>query len=765
MKGSNIFSMLMFRYIPYWPLFILLMAASWIIAWNYTRYLTPLYEANATILIKNETSQSSDAKMMEALNLVPNQKNVENEIEVIQSRSFMKAVVDTLGLYISIFEEGNIHSNPAYTSSPIAIKAEYTDQLQEQNNIYFTYKKQNETVIINNISYPLNSWVKTPYGNLMFKKNTKQKINASQPLFFNITLPANAVKGILGNLSVYQTNPKSSLITLKLRDNVRERAEDILNGLCKAYYQSSIISKNEMTSNTLAFVEDRIKYIENDLDSLEKKIQNYKATNDITDLSVQGQLYLNNVGSNDKEIAQINLQLAILDQVEKYVVSKNNKDGIVPSTLGLNDPMLNQLLQKLYESDIRYAQMRKTTGENNPTVLAIKVEGDKMRPNILESIHNLRANLLTSLQNSNSTKTTFSSQLNAIPQKERELLDYTRQQAIKNTVYTFLLQKREETALSQSSTIADNQIIDSAESSMIPNSPNKSVIYLMALSFGLLVGIGLVTMREVLNSKVLFRSEIESFTTIPVVAELTRVKEKKTLVVNNPEYLFIAEQFRQLRTAIGLYGKIKTKRKILITSNIAGEGKSFISTNLALSLAIAGKKVVLVDLDFRKSVTSEIFNLTESKGAIEFLEGTCEPYEIIKQTEYGKLSVVPTGRSTSNLAELLLNDKVGTLFKFLEEAFDIVIVDSSPIDPVSDAYILAEYCDTTLFAVRHAYTPKTMIQLMDENSKLKTVNNLSIIFNGIKPRGFMKKGFGFGYGYGYENIYKNDAYKRKFENI
>jgi tyrosine-protein kinase Etk/Wzc len=344
-------------------------------------------------------------------------------------------------------------------------------------------------------------------------------------------------------------------------------------------------------------------------------------------------------------------------------------------------------------------------------------------------------------------------------------LDFNRQQAIKNAVYTFLLQKREETALSQSSTIADNQIIDSAESSLIPNSPNKSVIYLMALLFGLFIGVGLVTIREVLNPKILFRSELESYTTIPVSAELTRVKTKESLIVSGSKYLFVAEQFRQLRTMIGLYGKIKSKRKILITSNIAGEGKSFISSNLALSLAIAGKKVVLVDLDFRKSRTSEIFNLTTTKGAIEFLEGTCEPYEIIKQTEHPKLFIVPTGRGNSNLTELLLSDEVDTLFKFLEEAFDIIIVDSSPIDPVSDAYVLAEYCDTTLFAVRHAYTPKTMVQLMDENSKLKTFNNLSIVFNGIKPRGFIRKGFGFGFGYGYENIYKNDVYKRKFAEI
>jgi len=583
--------------------------------------------------------------------------------------------------------------------------------------------------------------------------------------FFNINLPGNIAKDILGNLTVYQSNPKSSLIVLKLRDNAREKAEDVLNGLCEAYYYASINNKNAMTSNTLAFVEDRIKYIENDLDSLERKIQNYKTTNEITDLSVQGQLYLNSVGSNDKEIAQINLQLAILDQVEKYVVSKDVKGGIVPATLGLDEPLLNQLLQKLYDNEIRYEQMKKTTGENNPALLAIAAEGDRMRPSILENIHNLRDNLLTTLQKINSSKSTSSSQLNTIPQKERELLDFSRQQAIKNTVYTFLLQKREETALSRSSTVADNQIVDSAESSMIPNSPNKSIIYLMAIILGLLVGIGFVTAREVLSSKVLFRSEIESFTDIPIVAELAKVEEKRPLVVNHSKYMFIAEQFRQLRTAIGLYGKLTTKRKILVTSHVSGEGKSFVSTNLALSLAISGKKVVLLDLDLRKSRTSEIFNLETEKGVIEFLEGSCEAYEIIKRTNNDKLFVIPSGTGSSNLGELLLYGQQDSLFKFLEDTFDLIIIDTSPIDPVTDAFVLSEYCDTTLFVIRHGYTQKTMVQLMDNNNKIKAFKNLGIVFNGIKARGFMGKGYGFGYGFGYENIYKNSSYKRKFEKI
>ncbi|MGN6617835.1 MAG: GumC family protein [Ilyomonas sp.] len=762
MKPSSIFNAIIFRYFPYWPLFALCIFISCIIAWNYLRFITPVYEAVATVLIKDAGGQSSDSKMMQALNLSPFDKNVENEIEIIQSRTLMKEVINKLHLYAQTFEEGDVQSVSAYTISPVIVLAENPDNLKEQNKIYFTYDPQKETVSINNASYDLNKWVKTSYGNLMFQKNPEQKTTSEKPLYFNLTKPNTIANQLLSNLNVDPVNKNSSVIQLKFKDHIREKAEDILNGLCQAYYQQSINAKKGLASNTLAFVQDRINFVEGDLDSLEKVIQNYKSTNGITDLSSQGQFYLQNLGSDNKTIAETNLQLAILDQVEKYVISKNNKDGILPSTLGLNEPLLNQLLEKLYESDLLYIKMKKTTGENNPSVLQIKAEGDKMRSGILEIIKNLRTGLRTSVQKASFSKNQSSSQLSTIPQKEKDLLDFNRQQAIKNAVYTFLLQKREETALAQSSTVADNQIIDPAEASMIPNSPNKSVIYILAIGLGFMCAVGFVTIREVLSPKILFRTEIENFTTTPIVAELAKVDEKDFLILNSSKHLYVAEQFRQLRASIGLYGKIKGKRKILITSNISGEGKSFVSTNLALSLAMSGKKVLLVDMDLRKSKVSEVFGLQNEKGIIQYFEEVVEPYEIIKRTlQHNNLFIAPAGKFAKDVDELMKGETLDTLFKYFDETFDLIVIDTSPVDPVADAFVLAEYCDTTLFVVRHGYTSKTLVQLMDENYKIKAFNNLAIVFNGIKSRGFMKKGFGFGYGFGYENIYENRTYQKE----
>ncbi|MEX6689926.1 polysaccharide biosynthesis tyrosine autokinase [Danxiaibacter flavus] len=760
MKTSNAFNQLTYRYLPYWTLFLLLVVACCLAARYYIRFITPLYESTATILIKDETQESADVKMMEALNMLPFKKNVENELQIIQSRTIMRRVIEQLGLYAEIFEEGEVQPVPAYTSSPISIKAKYPERLAEYHNIPFRFDSAKNIVIIGNADYPIDTWTQTKYGELMFIKNIHLVSAATKPLFFSITHPANVTKALLANLNVFPVNRNSSVVVLKFKDHVPKKGEDILNALCKEYYQTSINSKNAQTSSTMTFVEDRIKYVEDDLDSLEKKIEHYKAEKGITDLSAQGQYFLENVGTNDKKMAEIKIQLAVLDEVEKYVDSKKDKAGIVPSTLGISDPLLNQLLQKLYDAEISYDKLSKITAPNNPSLLAIKSEQEKIRPSILEVIGNLRTSLTTSLQNINKSRDQYASLLSTIPQKEKDLLDFSRQQAIKSSVYTFLLQKREETALSNSTTVADSEIIDAAESSMIPNSPNKSIIYLMALGMGVLLGIGIITIREMLNAKILFRHEIESYTSAPVIAELTQAKTQTPLAVDDPKQVFISEQFRQLRTSLGLYGEHRYNRKMLVSSSISGEGKSFVSSNLAVSIALSGKKIVLLDLDLRKRRTSEIFNLPNENGVIEFLENSKNPEEIIQKTAYKNLFVIPAGISENPASDLLLNGNLAALIKFLENKFDYILLDGPPIDPVADTCILGEFCDITLFVVRHGVTPKSMIQLLDTNTKIKSFKNLSIIFNGIKPRGFMiGKGYGFGYGYGFENVYKNYRYK------
>ncbi len=753
-KESNILSSLLFRFLPYWPLFLLLFAISMTATWVYLRYKTPIYAAYATIVIKDQRKGVEESKILESLNAYTTNKIVENEIEVISSRALAKEVIDSLHLYAPIREEGGARSLSAYSSSPITIEAKDPEHLTEPSKIYFAYDTVIGKVTLANLSYLLDQWVVTPYGILRFSKNTHKVRDAETPLYFSLYPPKIMVGAFLANLEVSPVSKQSTVINLKYKDEDPRRAEDFLNELAAAYNRAAINEKNKLAANTLAFLEDRIKFVQVGLDSIEKKIQQYRSQNRVIDLSTQGRLYLENVGDNDRRVSDISMQLAALDQVEKYVVQKDDKAGIVPSTLGVSDPILSQLLQKLSESELKYQSLKQTTGDNNSVLTSLKSEIDQIRPLILENILNQRQSMLASRGNLSATNNRFSSMLQTLPQKEKELVEISRQQSIKNNAFQFLLQMREETALSYASAVADSRIVDKAQSSVIPVGPQRSLFYLGALVIAFGLGIALIVGKELLSTKILFRSDIENFTKVPIAAEIASVKHKYELVVNQPKKTFIAEQFRHMRAAIGLYGRTVLKKKLLITSSIAGEGKSFIASNLALSLAISGKKVVLVDADIRSPKTSSIFKLEKEKGMAEYLEGKVKADEIVKEGVTKNLYIIPAGRTSFNATELLLNGNLRELFTYLEGVFDYIIIDTSPVDPVTDAYVLSEYCDKTLFVIRHGYTPKTMIQLLDENNKVKALRSLAIVFNGVRKRGFIKGGYGFGYGYGYEYVYK-----------
>jgi capsular exopolysaccharide synthesis family protein len=467
-------------------------------------------------------------------------------------------------------------------------------------------------------------------------------------------------------------------------------------------------------------------------------------------------MYLQNVGDNDQKLSELNMQLAVLGQVENYVSSKENKAGLVPSTLGVTDPQLSGLLDKLYQNELEYEKLKKTTAENHPIMQSLESQIDKIRPSILENIKSQRNGLLASRNNLSRTNNNYGAILSTLPKKERELIDVSRQQSIKNGIYSFLLQKREESALAFASNVADSKVVQAAQTGLTPVSPKKGIIFLGSLLIAFVLGIGYVQLKELFSNKIMFRTEIEENTSIPIVAEISNFDQVKNIQVKGNSSM-IDEQFRQLRAATGLLNKGKTRRKILVTSSIPGEGKSLVSKNLAINLSLSGKKVVLVDLDLRNPQTTKAFNLTESKGVGEFLESEIEPYEVIKSTEYNHLHVIPAGTSETNATELILSDRLKQLFDYLEDAFEYLIIDTSPVNPLADAYILADYCDLTLYVVRHKYTPKACIKRLDETNKLKNLNNMAIVFNDVQPRGFMNRTYGFGYGYGYEYGYEKTA--------
>ena len=757
-REENLANTLFKLYFPYWPIFVIVLFVSLAIAWGYMRYKTPIYGISATLMIKDENKGVDDSKMVQSMNPFDSKKIVENEIKVLQSRDLMRVVVNKLNLYAPIFEESEfagipIKSISAYNWSPIKVVIKNPDKIYVKKRAptkhYFTFDPSKNNVHVDGKTYGLNQWTESPYGTVMFVPNKNGDSKTGKPLYFTLSNPRGTTQGLLESLEITPPEKLSTVVNLNFRDAVPERGEEILETLIQTYRQKAIDDKNILASNTMEFIEERIKNVENELNDLESEIEQYRSSKGVVNLSEQGRLYLQDAGETDRRISEIQLKLSILEKVENYIESKNMGGSIVPSTMGIDDPVLTQLLQKLYNAEIKYEGLKNTTAVNNPMLTSIADEIEKIRPTILDNVRSQRSNLQTSLTNMTNTSGKFDSALRTLPEKERKLLEITRRKEVKNDLFAYLLKKREETALTYVPTDGDSKIVTRAEASLEPVSPKGFKVY--GIAFFLAVGfwIAYVIVKDKMNKSVLFRSEIDDFVDIPVLGELSFIKNGKTISPSPTDDIILTEQLRKIAAKLGLYSRTFTKKKILVTSSIAGEGKSFVSKNLAFSLAQSGKRVVLLDMDFRKPQLSQLFNLTDKMGIVQYLKGIASLEEITNLSiQLENLTVLPSGGKRGDQTQLLLNGMLEPLFEQLSIDYDYVIIDSAPLGLVSETNLLTEFSDINLLVIRHGVTPKKIIQRLEENEKSEILENTCVVFNGVKKRGFLKETSGYGYGYG-----------------
>ncbi|MEO6133688.1 MAG: polysaccharide biosynthesis tyrosine autokinase [Ginsengibacter sp.] len=748
---------LLYKFLPYWPVFVLLLMFSVAGAWLYLRYTSPVYQTTASILIKDDKKGAGALDPLEAFDLFGGKKSVENEVEILQSKTLIQEVVNNLHLYAPLTDQGRVANSNAYLTSPIVIEARAPDSMKFVRKIPFDFDEQTKTVKIDDKYYHINEWVKTSYGLLRFLPNkyfrplikTKNSDKEKSHFYFSLNSLKSTANGILKDMIITPSSKQSTVIDLTIEGEVPQRGEDVLNELLKVYNQAAILDKNILAANTLQFVKDRLAYVVNELDSVEGSLEKYKTKNKIFDISAQSHIFLETVAANDQKLSELNMQSAVLDQVQSYVKGNGNIGGIAPATFGLADPVLTGLLSNLSELELQYEKTKKIVPENNPVVISLVDAIEKLKPGILANINSQRRNLAAAKENLSVTNTQFNSMLKTIPEKERELLGISRQQSIKNNIYTFLLQKREETALSFASAVADSRIIDKAESSDIPVSPKKYLIYLASILGAFALGFSFIYAKDMLNRTVKDRSDIEKYTSIPFLGEVVFDRSKSPIVISDGKRSFIAEQFRQLRTSLSYLGIDESHKRILITSSISGEGKSFIASNLGASLALMNKKVVLIELDLRKPKLSDYFSVSRNIGISNYLIGKLPIDEIIKITGIEYLSIIPSGPIPPNPSELISNGRLNTLLDDLESKFDYIIIDTAPVSPVTDAYLVSPICDVTLFVIRHDYTPKMFVQKLEQQNKKSSLTNPAIVYNGIRGKGIGKYRYGNGYGYGY----------------
>ena len=740
------------KYFPYWPLFVLLIIIGGVSSYFYLRYSVPKFQANASIIIKDEKKGNEDSKLMESLNMINTKKIIENEIEVLQSRPVIDHVVRDLKLYAPITEKIDLWGHTAYKESPVFVEHKDPDNIKgNSNDIFIQYDAKVGAIRLNSkVVGNVGEWLNTEYGMLRFMRNENYKELKSEKIyFFNLIEIEKVTDNILRNLKVTATNRLSSIINLKYKDLSRKLSEDVLNNIINSYNDASIREKNSLAKNTLSFIEQRLNIVGADLENIEKKIQEYKANTGAVDIGTQGQLFLQNVSTNDQKLSEINFQLSVINQLEKNISVSNNITGVLPSNLGVIDPTLSQLINNLSNAELEREKLKKTVAENNPLIVSVSDQIARIKQNISENIVSQRRSLEASKDNLYQTNSNYNSLLHNIPVKERELLEISRDQTIKSGIYSFLLQKREESELSYASTISDSRVINYAQSSNIPVSPNRLLILGAAFCLVFAIPITLIGARETFNASILYRHEIESLTSIPIIGEISYNKDSKDLAVESGKRTLTAEEFRRIRYSLLYLGIDSTHKRILITSSISGEGKSFIAANLAISCSLTGKKVVLVDLDLHNSSLDKIFEKERNVGVTDYLSGDKSILDIIYEVpKYENLSFIASGSSKNDPSELIENGNIVRLLNFLDKQFDVIIIDTAPIGLVTDAHVLSNLCNTTLYVVRHTYSPKVILKRFDQNNEINPLKNPAIIFNGVKARGYLKNNYGHGYGYG-----------------
>jgi len=751
---ENVLQSLWHTFFPYWPLFSVLVVCFLAAGAGVALLLRASYNISATLIINNqENTRAYSNQPFQAIDVFASRQVLDNEVLVLQSRTLMTHVVKQLRLYAPVSEKATFGSASAYLSSPVLVEAQAPEKLSKKNKVPFAYDPRSKLVRVQNKTYPLGQWVRFPFGTLRFVRNPHQTEPATRPLFFSVQNPAVVANDLLKNLGVNAASKLSTTINLTYQADVAEQGEAILNALLRQYLRSSVENENQLASNTLVFVEDRLRDVERELDSIERRTQQFRSAQNVIDLSEQGRIFLERVADNDRRIVEINAQLAVLDQVARYVNGAGRDIGIVPTTLGIEDPVLAQLLGRLNTLELERANLETTTGENNPLIRSVDNEIGKIRPNIRGIVSNQQSRLRASRNNLSGTAGQLDATLRGIPQKERQLLEISRQQAVKRELYAFLLQRREEAALSSASGIAENRVVDWADASIGKKSSKKLLPLIGSLVLAFAAGVAFIFYKEDLNGKVLFRTEVESLVPYPVAGEILYGEDRAPLGVGHEMPTAVGEQFRQLQAALDLFNRDHRHRKILVTSATGHEGKSFISRNLAASLAGAGKKVALLDADPYQSGLSAAFTLGQKKGLTDFLRGGAELSEVVHATPLQHLDVVPAGSATGNSPGLLLGDRLADLLAHLEKHYDYTIMDTPPVERATDARLLAGYADVTLWVVRHGVTPKNLLRRLTGYATPGRLRNPHVVFNGVKGRGWLKKYYGYGFGYGIENKY------------
>lgn len=764
------------NYLIYWHWFVLGIAICFIGCYVYLRYTTPQYQAMTTILVKDEKKGGmlSELSAFADMGIGKGLKdNVDNEIEILKSRTVVESTVRKLKLNIGLFVKGKLINAEVYKDTPITVDFINTKPEFLTNSLALefvqltptTFSLNSEEVaggtpvlLKNKKVYKYGELISTRNADMIISKATvhKNKFIGADNLIKIVVSPFDeVVDSYLSRLKVAALSKTSSVVSLTITDPVTKKAEDFLDNLIQVYNNDAAADKNFISENTSKFIDHRLVLITQELDGVEQDVQSFKTSNNITDIPSEAAQFVLGSSEYNKKGVETEIQLNVVASLLDFMKKSTNSD-LLPSNLIAGQGDASGLISSYNQLVLERNRILKSATLANPSVVKLDQEISSLKANVVASLGRLQSNLNIEKRNLRSQEGLLDTKKGKIPVQERQYRVIARQQKVKEELYLYLLQKREETAISMAATEPNARVIDQAKASKNPVAPKKNIFYLAALLLGLLIPFGIIYLVDLWDTKVKSRADITNKFNIPFLGDIPR-SDSPNEIMETTSRSATAEAMRIVRANLDfmLNQVPDTQAKtIFFTSTIAGEGKTFLSVNFAGIFALSGKKVLLIGMDIRNPKLPEYFNLPNTNnGLTNYLSSSTMPIEdcIIKIKEYENLYILPPGSIPPNPTELLMNKKIEDLFVKFKKEYDFIIVDTAPVSLVSDTLILAKHADTSVYVVRANYLDKRMLHIPEILHKEHKLTNMAVILNDTHTKkGYGYGGYGYGgYGYGY----------------
>jgi len=762
---------LFFKYLSYWKWFVASVAVCLILAVVYLKTTTKVYEVTSTVLLKDDKKGGGMAELgaLKEMGMLNVKNNVDNELEVLRTSTLWEQVVTEAGLYASYKKIGTFKNEYLYgTECPILIllpqavldtlstNQKFQVVVHPQGTFEFsgTYNDKDYKIAVNKTD----SQAVLPFGKIYFKKG---EFHPSNDMTLEVTLvnPAKVAAGMLGSMTMDLTSKTTSVVNVTLTTTNVKLGKDFLNKLIEVYNREDMKDQNMVATNTAIFIDDRLVSLTSELGDVESRVENYKQDNGLTDIKSEAEMFIKQTGDFTQKRLEVETQLAIVSDIDAYIHKKENRYQLLPASTGIKSESVNKLIVDYNMLVLERKRLSRTASGTNQAMLDLTDQIESMFSTLQSSIRNEKRNWQIAQKDLLAKDSQNNARIKAIPRQEREYTEIKRQQGIKEALYLFLLQKKEENFLTMSVVVPKGKIIDKARSNGIPVSPKKSVILLMALILGLIIPIIIITLRNLLRYHIENKDELEKISIVPVLGEICKSELTGNIIIRENGTNRFTEMFRLLRTNLLFVLADPDQNVINVVSSIGGEGKTFICINLAMSLALLDKKVLIIGLDVRKPKLGEYLGLKNKTGITLFLSGHLDQKDLIHPSGiHPNLSVITSGPVPPNPAELMSKPSLDLLIADCKDKYDYVILDTAPIGIVSDSYALNRFADVNLYVVRADYTPKRNIEDATNLFKQKKLNRMYFILNAADiEKSTNRYGYGKKYGYGYGNKY-GDGY-------